>query len=445
MNLCGLCVTTRKLSVAHRAIPSHLGGALCRSESSAYAGRSLTSSFDDRLTIRAIVRPHMDPRLRLSLLARMLFTTVVLASLSLVLAAFAAVVGVMLLLLLSGLFASTYDVAVAAPRLSVVIPVPPSVVAAGALSVLAALVFLWTRYDTPESPVPASALFEVLSFVVLLFSLYLVALEGVVALGRALSGLLDGLHLLALFVVLSLVGFVVALRTEVRKLRQRSVAETSRPARETDDVTGIVRRLAQLADVPTPDVRVSDTDRPVAFTVGSGASAAIVVSTGLLALLPRDELTAVLAHEVSHLANGDSRLMTVALAPVVYAEGLVDDDPEGVAERLWWLLDVALLRYGQFGVAVLSRGREWAADAGAVALTGSPAALASALVRLDDARGAPQADLRAWSDALAALDVLPTLSPDGSLYGWAFSTHPSTAERIERLRRLEATAERQSS
>ncbi|WP_372912974.1 hypothetical protein [Salinigranum sp.] len=102
--------------------------------------------------------------------------------------------------------------------------------------------------------------------------------------------------------------------------------------------------------------------------------------------------------------------MALALAPVVFAEDLFEDDPDDLGEWFWWLFDRALLLYGQLGVAVLSRGREWAADAGAAALTGSPAALASALVRLDEARGPPPEDLREWSDALVALDVLPTLS-----------------------------------
>jgi heat shock protein HtpX len=246
-----------------------------------------------------------------------------------------------------------------------------------------------------------------------------------------------------LVVVVSLAAFVTALRTEARRLRERSLDGDSRASRPTDGVDSVVRRLTQQAGVPTPEVRITAYDRPAAFTIGAGEMATLVVSKGLLVHLPPAELEAVLAHEVSHLANGDSRLMALALPPVVFAEDLFEDDPDDLGEWFWWLFDRALLLYGQLGVAVLSRGREWAADAGAAALTGSPAALASALVRLNEARGPPPEDLREWSDALVALDVLPTLSADGTLRGWAFRTHPSTDARVTRLRRLAAELERE--
>lgn len=215
----------------------------------------------------------------------------------------------------------------------------------------------------------------------------------------------------------------------------------SEPADEAfPELVGTTRRLAQVADVPPPTVRVRSTDRPESYTLGGRGSATIVVSSGMIEALSRDELEAVLAHEVSHVANGDSRIMGAALTPVSIVDDWMDDDPsdlEGVLQNAFFL---PWKRYAQFGVAVLSRGREWAADAGAVAITGSPASLASALLRLDEARGRPTTDLRAWEESVAALDILPPGSEE--LAVGPFRTHPPTEERIERLERLAARAER---
>ncbi len=152
----------------------------------------------------------------------------------------------------------------------------------------------------------------------------------------------------------------------------------------------------------------------------------------MLNALTRAEFEAVVAHEISHLVNGDSRLLTAALTPVLIADDLIDTEPNDFGDVLlngWFR---AWKRYGQFGVAVLSRGREWSADAGAAALTGSPAALASALETLAERRAKPTTDLREWEQSVATMDILPPADP--SLDAGPFRTHPSTGDRITALR-----------
>jgi len=186
-------------------------------------------------------------------------------------------------------------------------------------------------------------------------------------------------------------------------------------------------------DVPTPEVRILESPRPESFTLGSGETAVITVSRGMIDALTRAELEAVMAHEISHLVNGDSRLLTAALTPVLIADKLIEEDPHDFGDELsngWFR---AWKRYGQFGVAVLSCEREWSADAGAAALTGSPATLASALETLAERRGRPTTDLREWEGLVAAMDILPTTDP--SLDAGPFRTHPPTEDRIAALRR----------
>lgn len=88
----------------------------------------------------------------------------------------------------------------------------------------------------------------------------------------------------------------------------------------TPGVGATIRRLAHLADVPEPGVHRVETDRPEAVPVRTGEDALVVVSSGLIEVLSDGELEAVLAREVGHLANGDSRVTGAALAPVLVAD-----------------------------------------------------------------------------------------------------------------------------
>jgi heat shock protein HtpX len=278
--------------------------------------------------------------------------------------------------------------------------------------------------------------------------LYVVVVEASVALTRLFfSSTVPVLGVVLLVLacggILAVWSTVGAARREVGQLRDQLLADSEPAAEMRSALVETTGRLAQQVGVPSPTLRVTDTDRPESFTLGTGSEAVVVVSTGLCEALTEAELTAVLAHEVSHLANADSRLMDVVLVPVLMADELIDDDPHDFRDEFWNLWVRLLKLYGQFGVAILSRGREWSADAGAVALTGSPAALASALSTLSEQRQTPSTDLRDWEQSVGALDILPPSDREHAT--GPFRTHPSTEKRIDRLRQQVVDAERASS
>lgn len=159
----------------------------------------------------------------------------------------------------------------------------------------------------------------------------------------------------------------------------------------------------------------------------------VVVSTGLIDRLPPAELEAVLAHEVAHLANGDLRLMNWLLLPTFWADAA---ETTMVPIPVWSTVPI---RYSAVpAVAFFNRGREFVADAAAARITGDPAALASALERLDeDVETAPESDFR----AVAIVNILPTRHRSGTTRSTLPRSHPPTAERIERLETM--TVERE--
>jgi len=247
--------------------------------------------------------------------------------------------------------------------------------------------------------------------------------------------------------VVFLFGGVVAVwatvggaRRELGRLREQLVDESELAVEQQPALAETVEQLAHQVDIPSPTLRITDTDRPESFALGSGGDAVIVVSAGLLATLSDDEVTAVAAHEISHLANADNRIMGLVLTPVLMADNQVIDDLDGNPISYVHNVVFRILKlYGQLGVAVLSRGREWHADAGAVALTGSPAALAAALSKLTEQRETPTTDLRQWEQSAGALDILPPA--DQYQATGPFRTHPSTDARIKRLRQQVVDAE----
>jgi heat shock protein HtpX len=204
------------------------------------------------------------------------------------------------------------------------------------------------------------------------------------------------------------------------------------------DVRARVDRLAAAADVPAPTLAVTTDDEPNAFTAGVGDRRVICVTTGLIETLEGAELDAVLAHELAHVKHRDAVVMTVAAFPLTVALTLGaigwasaesgDDRGAGVFALLG---AAALAAVSLPPVVVFSRYREFAADRGAVAITGAPGALASALRRLDGWDGPPNRDARTVA-SLSAFCVHPvhrTLPLP--------SFHPSTDRRVERLRGLE--------
>lgn len=384
----------------------------------------------------------MRHRLRLSLLGRMVVSLGILLTMSLVVAVLLALVGGFLGVVLLGWIFRTVEILAGLPRVSAFAPVAPALVAALAALVPVGVVRAWpyvcARSDEEHLVPPSSPLSAAIT-AVSLACLYLVVVEGSATVLAGVSTVGGIVVVLALGVVVAFGITIAEVRGRIRGLREEILRASTPAADAHPGVVTTVRRLAHLADVPGPPVRVTDTARPESVTVGTGRDAVLLVSTGLLDVLPDGELEAVLAHEVAHLSNGDGRVMGAALAPVLAADEWIEDDPARLGDHLWNGLFTALKVYGQFGVAVLSRGREWSADAAAAELTGSPAALAAALRRLDGARGTPETALRDWERSVAVMDILPPAEPDVST--GPFRTHPPTDERIELLRDMAAAIE----
>jgi heat shock protein HtpX len=213
-----------------------------------------------------------------------------------------------------------------------------------------------------------------------------------------------------------------------------------------------VGRLCMRADMPVPEVVVEHAVVANAWT----AKGRIHLTSPLLDLLDERELEAVLAHEVAHLARRDAAVMEICSAPsrllltfagflaprlARWTRGLVRWGPSVLAAAILILAVLAIPPafvvgwISRFSVLGLSRARELSADAAAVALTGRPSALASALLKLEHQREwAPRADLR----ELEPQAVLCIVGLRPSRLGRLFSTHPPTARRVQRLRALES-------
>lgn len=384
----------------------------------------------------------MHLRLRLSLVARMAVAVAILGTISLVIAVVLTVLGGMLGFGLAGWASDSLAVVGSLPRASRLLVVHPAVVAVTAALVIAGVVKGWpvlrkrTGVDhvlPPDNPLAAVAVTVVLA------CCYLVVVEGSAAVAGGITTLPGALAFFLLGAAAAVWLTVTEVRRRIETLRQRMIDDSSLLEHTDPDVAATIRRLAQQAGVPDPTVRVTGSERPESFTVGHGEDAMVLVSAGLVSTLSDAELEAVLAHEVAHLANGDSRVMSAALGPVLAADEWIDDAPNRLGDYFWNAVFGLLKRYGQFGVAVLSRGRERAADVAAAELTGSPAALAGALERLSAARERPETDLREWEGAVAAMDILPPTEDDVST--GPFRTHPPTADRIRYLRDLTAEME----
>jgi heat shock protein HtpX len=216
---------------------------------------------------------------------------------------------------------------------------------------------------------------------------------------------------------------------------------------EAPELHRIVERLAQLADLPKPGVALIDSHVPNAFATGrSPKHAVIAVTRGLVQLLEPAELESVLGHEMSHIKNRDMMVLTYASLFASVASFIVqigmwtgfgvgnrnERDNNGAAmvflvSALVWVISFFLLR-------ALSRYREYAADRGSVLLTGSPATMRSALLKVTGTmQRIPNTDLRA-SQSMNAFFIVPQVKQS---VGEIFSTHPSLEHRLARLEAME--------
>jgi heat shock protein HtpX len=230
------------------------------------------------------------------------------------------------------------------------------------------------------------------------------------------------------------------------KLALRAMGAREVTPAEAPELHAIVERLCIQADLPKPKVAVADTRMPNAFALGrTPKSATVCATTGIMELLSTAELEGVIAHELTHVANRDVMVMTLAgffatIAAYVVQFGFLfggghGDDDDNPSAMVLFLVSIGVYVVSFLLMQSLSRYREFAADRGAAVITGRPSALASALVRISSGMARiPQRDLRASSELSAFYFFPPAVG--NSLRG-LFSTHPPMEKRIAALERLE--------
>jgi heat shock protein HtpX len=229
------------------------------------------------------------------------------------------------------------------------------------------------------------------------------------------------------------------------KLALRSMGAQEVSPQEAPQLHAMIERLCIQADLPKPRIYVVNSSMPNAFAVGrSKKAAAVCATTGILELLSPAELEGVMAHELTHIANRDVMVMTLAaffasLASMIVQFGFFfggDDDDDGPGIFAIILVSLAVYVISFFLLQALSRYREFAADRGAAVITGRPSALSSALLKISGTmERIPQTDLRAHAE-MNAFYIVPA-GVKNSIYN-LFSTHPPMEKRIEALSRLEA-------
>jgi heat shock protein HtpX len=216
---------------------------------------------------------------------------------------------------------------------------------------------------------------------------------------------------------------------------------------EAPDLYRLVQRLAQRAGIPMPRVYIIPSEAPNAFATGRNPQhGALAVTEGILRMLDTDELAGVLAHEIGHIRNRDTLIMTIAATlagaitmlahmaqwGAIFGFGRRDEEDSGGGGMLSLLFMAILAPIAATLIQLaISRSREYFADSTGAAIAGAPSGLARALEKLH------YASQRLPMDANPATAHLFIVNPltGGSLMN-LFSTHPPIEERIRRLRHM---------
>jgi heat shock protein HtpX len=224
--------------------------------------------------------------------------------------------------------------------------------------------------------------------------------------------------------------------------RAREVDAASAP-----DFHGTVEQLAHNAGLPMPRVYIIDNAQPNAFATGRNPeNAAVAATTGLLNRLSSEEIAGVMAHELAHVRNRDTLIMTIT-ATIAGAISMLANfafffggargnrnNPLGIVGVL--LIAILAPLAAMLVQMAISRAREYEADRGGAEISGQPLWLASALEKIEAAAQGidnPEAEANPATAHLFIVNPLHARRVDG-----LFRTHPSTAERISRLRQLAA-------
>ena len=200
----------------------------------------------------------------------------------------------------------------------------------------------------------------------------------------------------------------------------------------------MVAELVRRANLPIPKVYFVDSPNPNAFATGRNPeNAAVAATAGLMAMLNRDEVEAVMAHELAHVANRDTLIMTM-VATIAGAISMLGNfafffgrDSEGRSNALVSIVAMVVAPFAAMIVQMaISRTREYGADKGGAEISGNPAALASALAKIAGPAAQIPNAASERNPAAAQLYIVPTHLSD------MFSTHPATEKRIAALQAM---------
>lgn len=211
---------------------------------------------------------------------------------------------------------------------------------------------------------------------------------------------------------------------------------------------GIVKQLAQKAELPMPKVYIIENDQPNAFATGRNPdNSAVAATTGLLKLLSHEEIAGVMAHELAHVKNRDTLIMTVTatvagalsmLANFALFFGSNRNNPLGIVGTIAVMILAPIA--AMLVQMAISRTREYGADAGGAAICGNPMWLASALQKLEQGAQVIDNDVAENNPATAHMFIVNPLHARAT--DNLFSTHPKTANRVNKLRELAGLAGR---
>jgi heat shock protein HtpX len=255
--------------------------------------------------------------------------------------------------------------------------------------------------------------------------------------GQALGGQTGMIIAIVFAVVMNFGTYWFADKIVLRMYNAQEVTPDDAP-----ELHGVVKDLALRAGLPMPRVYVIPEETPNAFATGRNPqNAAVAVTVGITRLLNREELRAVLAHELGHVRNRDTLIMTVAatiagalshLASMAIWGAMLggrSDDEEG-GNPIAGLLGIIFAPIAAMLIQMaISRSREFMADETGARLSGNPLALASALGKIED--WSKRVPITQGTPATAHMFIINPFIGEGM--SRLFSTHPSTQDRVARL------------
>ena len=210
----------------------------------------------------------------------------------------------------------------------------------------------------------------------------------------------------------------------------------------------MVSRLCKEADLPMPKIAIMQSPVPNAFATGRSPKHAVVACTdSIMRLLNKEELEAVLAHELSHVKNRDILTMTLASFIAMIASMIMqsfffsalfggNSRENGGAWIVIWIVSIIVYAISTLLILALSRYREFAADRGSAQITRNPRALISALNKISGRIDVIPPEAKAKVEGANAFFIIPALS--GNSIMELLSTHPPLEKRIANLQKVEA-------